>query len=81
MESVVIELIWIVFNIVLHYMNLNKWARYGHFLLINGLGAVIVLYWAPDGSCDCIVVHVGFWIKLSLYKGDSVRFLLNYGSR
>ena len=32
--------------------------------LINGPGAVIMLYWAPDGTCDCIVVQVGFWIEL-----------------
>ena len=44
------------------YMNVDKWARRGQFLLINGPSVVIVLYWAPYGSCDCIIVHVGFWI-------------------
>ena len=32
-------------------MNVDKWTRYGQFLLINGPGVVIVLYWASDGSC------------------------------
>ena len=45
-------------------MNVDKWARCGQFLLINGPDAVIVLYWAPDGSCDCIIVKVKFWIGL-----------------
>ena len=27
-----------------------------------------MLYWAPDGSCDCIVVHVGFWIELLVQR-------------
>ena len=49
-------------------MNLDKWAWCGHFLLINGPGAVIVLYWTPDGSCDCIVVEVRFWIELSIQR-------------
>ena len=35
-----------------------------------------MLYWALDGSCDCILYKLGFrWS--SPYKGDSVRFLLN----
>ena len=37
-------------------------------LLINALGAVIVLYWAPNGSCDLIVVQVGFWIELLVQR-------------
>ena len=49
-------------------MNVDKWVRCGQFLLINRPGAVIVLYWAPDGSCDCIVVYVGFWIKLLIQR-------------
>ena len=36
-------------------MNVDKWNRCGHFLLINGPDAVIVLYWALDGLCDCIL--------------------------
>ena len=47
-------------------MNGDKWARCDQFLLINRLGAVNVLYWAPDGSCDCIIVQVGFWIELPI---------------
>ena len=35
---------------------------------INGPGAVIVLYEAPDESCDCIVVQVEFWIELPVQK-------------
>ena len=49
-------------------MNVDKWAQCGQFLLINRLDAVIVLYWAPDGTCDCIVVYVGFWIKLLIQR-------------
>ena len=49
-------------------MNVDKWARCDQFLLINGLDALIVLYWAPDGPCDCIIVQVGFWIKLPVQK-------------
>ena len=45
-------------------MNVDKLARCGEFLLINGPGVVIVLYWASDGSCYCIIVHVRFWIEL-----------------
>ena len=45
-------------------MNVDKWARCGKFLLINGPNEVIVLDWASDGSCDCIIVLVGFWIEL-----------------
>ena len=55
-------------------MNVDKWPRCGQFLLINELGAVIVLYWAPDGSCGCIIVQVGFWIELP-YKGDYMIFV------
>ena len=36
-------------------MNVDKWARYGQFLLINGPSAVIVLYWASYGSCYYIL--------------------------
>ena len=49
-------------------MNVDKWTRYGQFLLINGPGEVIVLYWPLDGSCDCIVVQVGFWIEVPIQK-------------
>ena len=49
-------------------MNVDKWTRCGHFLLINGLGSVIVLYWAPDGSCDCIIIQFGFWIELPVQR-------------
>ena len=49
-------------------MNEDKWARCGQFLLINGPGAIIVLHWAPDGSCDCILVQVGFWIELPIQR-------------
>ena len=45
-------------------MNVDKWARCDQFLLISGPDAIIVLYRASDGSCDCIVVQVGFWIEL-----------------
>ena len=36
-------------------MNVDKWAKCDQFLLINGPGVVIVLYWALDGSCGCIM--------------------------
>ena len=49
-------------------MHVDKWAKCGQFLLVNGSGAVIVLYWALDGSCDCIVVQVGFWIELPIQR-------------
>ena len=49
-------------------MNVDKWAQCGQILLKNGPSAVIVLYWAPDGSCDCIVVQVGFWIELLVQR-------------
>ena len=49
-------------------MNVDKWARCGQFLLINGFDAVIMLYWTSDGSCDCIVVQVGFWIELPVQR-------------
>ena len=49
-------------------MNVDKLARCDQFLLINGLSAVIVLYWALDGSCDCIIVQVGFWIELLVQR-------------
>ena len=61
-------------------MNVDKWARCGQFLLINGLNAVIVLYRASDGSCYYIFCRLDFEYS-SPYKGDFVRFLLNYGSR
>ena len=49
-------------------MNVDKWVRCGQFLLINGPDTVIELYRAPDGSCDCIIVHVGFWIELPIQR-------------
>ena len=49
-------------------MNVDKWARCGQFLLINGPDAVIVLFWASDGSCDCNIVKVKFWIGLPVEK-------------
>ena len=52
------------YSITFFYMNVNKWARCGQFLLINGPDAVIVLYWASDGSCDCIIAQVEFFIEL-----------------
>ena len=42
-------------------MNVDKWARCGQFLLINGPGTVIVLYWAPDG-----VMRLYYYIGLVL---------------
>ena len=51
------------------------------FLLINGLGMVILLYWASDGLCDCIIVHVRFWIELPIQRRLNPIFFLNYGSR
>ena len=56
-------------------MNVDKWAWCGQFLLINGLGAVIVLYWASDGSCCCIMYRLGIGLR-SPYKGDFVRFFV-----
>ena len=47
-------------------MNVDKWARCGQCLLINGPGVVIMLYWVLDGSCDCIVVQIRFWIELPI---------------
>ena len=47
---------------------MDKWARCGQLLLRNGPGAVIVLYWAPNGSCDYIIVQVGFWIELPIQR-------------
>ena len=55
-------------NLACSYMNADKWTRCGHFLLINGPEAVIVLYFASDGSCDCIITHVGFWIELPVQR-------------
>ena len=49
-------------------MNVDKWAKCGQFLLIKGPGAVIVFYWVPDGSCDCIIIQVGFWIELLVQR-------------
>ena len=51
-------------------MNVDKWARCGQFLLINGPDAVIVLYWVSDGSCDCFIIQVGFWIELPVQIMD-----------
>ena len=31
----------------------------GPLLLINGPDVVIMLYWAPDGSCYCIMYRFG----------------------
>ena len=41
-------------------MNGPEWSP----LLINGPGVVIVLYWAPEGSCDIIVIQVVYWVEL-----------------
>ena len=41
-------------------MNVDKWVECGKFLLINGPGAVIVLYWASVGSCYYILCKLGF---------------------
>ena len=41
-------------------MNGPEWS----LLLINGPGVVIVLYWAPKGSCDIIVIQVVYWVEL-----------------
>ena len=49
-------------------MNVDKCAKCGQFLLINGPDAVIVLNWAPDESCDCTIVHVEFFIELSVQR-------------
>ena len=49
-------------------MNVDKWAWCGQFLLINVLGVVMVLYWALNRSCDCIIVQVGFWIELPVQR-------------
>ena len=40
-------------------MNVDKWTQCSHFLLINGPIAVIVLYWASNGSCYCIFYRLG----------------------
>ena len=39
---------------------LDKWAQCGKFLLINRPGAVIMLYWASNGPCYCILCRLGF---------------------
>ena len=49
-------------------MNVDKWARCGQFLVINRPGMVIVIYWASDGSCDCIIIQVEFWIELLVQR-------------
>ena len=49
-------------------MIVDKWAQCGQFLLMNGPGAVIVLYWVSDGLCYCIIVQVGFWIELLVQR-------------
>ena len=61
-------------------MNVDKWVWCGKFLLINGPDVVIVLYWAPNGSCDYIIVQVGFWIELPIQM-KLCPFFLNYESR
>ena len=38
------------------------------FLFINGPGAVILLYWASNRSCDYIIVQVGFLIELPVQR-------------
>ena len=42
---------------------------------INGPGVVVVLYWASDRSCDCIIIQVGFWIELSTQRGLCLIFV------
>ena len=34
----------------------------------NEFDEVIVLHWALDGSCDCIIVQVWFWIELPIQR-------------
>ena len=41
-------------------MNVDKWVRCSQFLLINGHDAIIVLYWASDGSCYYILYMLSF---------------------
>ena len=48
------------YSLTCFYMNVDKWARGGQFLLINGPVAVIVLYSASDGSSNCILCRLGF---------------------
>ena len=50
------------------------------FLLIDGPGEVMIRYLAPNGSCYYLLYMLYFLVELP-DKGDSVRFLLNYGSR
>ena len=49
-------------------MNVDKWVRCGQFLLINGPGTVIVIYWALNWSCNYIIVHVGFLVELLVQR-------------
>ena len=49
-------------------MSVDKWAQCGQFLLINGPSAIIVLYWASDGSCDYVVVQAGFRIEVPVQR-------------
>ena len=60
-------------------MNVDEWARCGQFLLINGPGVVIVYIGPWMGHVIVLLYRLGFR-KSSPYKGDSVRFLLNYRS-
>ena len=51
----------------------------GPLLVINGPHVVIVLYWAPYGSC----YYMSYWLYFGQnfpYKGESIQFLLNYES-
>ena len=49
-------------------MNVDKWTRCDQFLLINGLGAVIMLYWASDRApCtkETLSDFVNLWIPVN----------------
>ena len=39
-------------------MNVDNWVQCGQFLFISGYGAIIVLYWASDGSSYCILYRL-----------------------
>ena len=44
-KRVAIELTWtVLLYSYMFYMNVDKWARYGQFLLINGSREFILLY-------------------------------------
>ena len=46
----------------------HKWTRSGHCVILG-----------PDGSCDCIIVQVGFWIELPVQRilfPDFVKLLI-----